>query len=164
MTVQRGICSAGKWKTRSWNQQCQQNSGHKMNMFVCKSYIVREPKCLWLCSWFSERICVPMNKTEHHTRDNGEVLDHGLDLQSETERTFPYLGVLEVWTPICRVFYVWSRPCKWSTQIYNRWTDRNRIKAERRDSNTSRQVLNICFQSFPFLIPSLSVRFCNICP
>jgi hypothetical protein len=46
-----------------------------------------------------------MNETVHQTRDNGEVSDHKLDLQSETEGTLPYLGVLEDWTPICNLFY-----------------------------------------------------------
>lgn len=144
-TVPRGIYSAGKWKTRLRNQPHERSWGHKMNLFIYKSYILHEPECLWMCAWVSGRICVPMNETVHQARDNGEVSDHELDLQSETERTLPYLGVLDVWTSICDVFYVWSCPWKWFTQIYNRWTDRNRIKAERRHSNPSRQVLNICF-------------------
>lgn len=46
-----------------------------------------------------------MNDTVPQARDNGKVLDKKLDFQSETERTPAHLGMLEIWTPICNVFY-----------------------------------------------------------
>jgi len=45
-----------------------------------------------------------MNVTVIQAIENGEVSDQKLDLQSETERTQPCLGMLEVWTPVCDVF------------------------------------------------------------
>jgi len=45
-----------------------------------------------------------MNVTVIKLIENGEVSDQKLDLQSEIERTQTYLGMLEVWTPVCYVF------------------------------------------------------------
>jgi hypothetical protein len=84
-----------------------------------------------------------MNVTVNRVIKNGEVSDQKLDLQSEIERTRTYLGMLEVWTPVCDVLCSWC--CAWesSTEISDWRTDRNCIKAQRRWRHTSRQVKNL---------------------
>jgi hypothetical protein len=49
-------------------------------------------------------VCIVMNETVPQARNNGKVLGKKLDFQSETKRTLPHLGMLEIWTPICNVF------------------------------------------------------------
>lgn len=114
-----------------------------------------------MCLSVRGRTYIPMNDTVIQGRENGEVSDQKLDLQSETERTPPYLGMLEVWTPVFNVFC--SCCCAWksSTKISDWWTDRNRVKAEGRCSNTSRQVTNTCSSQISL---SLCMIFAKVLP
>ena len=60
-----------------------------------------------------------MNVTVIQATGNGEASNQKLDLQSETERTRSYLGMLEVWTPVCDVFCNWCCAWKSSTKIFD---------------------------------------------